>query len=54
MSPKEAYRYAEKHGPSDKTRKIACKDPEIAYLYARKIDKGLHENTREAVCKSYV
>ena len=34
MSPKEAYEYAKKYGPSNETREIACEDPEFAYEYA--------------------
>ena len=38
--------------PRDSTRKLACKEPMYAYLYARNIDEGFHEDTYEGVQKS--
>jgi len=51
MTPKEAYEHAEKHGPSEETRKIACKDLCFAFWYAKCIDECPREDTREAACK---
>jgi hypothetical protein len=51
MTPEEAYHYAEIDGPSEETRKIACKDSECAYWYARNIDRCPREDTRTATCK---
>ena len=48
MTPKEAYEYARKHGPSNKTRIIACENPKYAYLYAKNVDKNFHEDTWKA------
>ena len=50
MSPKEAYEYAKKYGPSNETREIACEDPEFAYEYAKNVDKCPKEDTRKAAC----
>jgi len=46
MNPKEALEFAEKCGPSDKTRKIACEDSKYAYLYAYCVDKKPLNETR--------
>ena len=51
MSPKEAYEYAKKYGPSNETREIACKHTEFAYLYALYIHKKPRNNTRKAACE---
>ena len=52
MTPEKAYEYALKNGPSEETRKIACKDPKFAYWYAEDVDKCPGENTRNAACKN--
>ena len=51
MTPEEAYGFAKEHGPSEETRKIACKDLCLAFWYAKCIDKCPREDTREAACK---
>jgi hypothetical protein len=50
MIAKNAFEYAKFHGPSDKTRDLACEEPFWAFCYANEIDKKSHEQTRKAVC----
>ena len=50
MFLEKAYIHATIYGPSDKTRKILCKNPENAYNYAYYIEKEPHEQTRKVVC----
>ena len=52
MTPDEAYYYALDNGPSEETRKIACKNSEYAYKYAKFVDKEPKEDTRNAACKN--
>ena len=52
MTPQEAYEHAKFYGSSDKIKKIACQDPQYAFLYAKNIDKCPREDTREAVCEN--
>ena len=52
MTPKEAYEHAEKHGPSEETREIVCKDSCLAFFYAENVDK-CREDTREAKVSNY-
>ncbi len=52
MNLEEAYKYAIKNGPEEKTRKIACQNPHFAYLYALYIDKQSREDTRIAACET--
>ena len=51
MNHEEAFDFAYKHGPSDKTRKIVYQDSLCALYYARNIDKCPREDTRKAVCQ---
>ena len=50
MTPREAYLYAKKHGSSEETRKIACREALIAFLYAYHVDKCPRDDTRKAIC----
>jgi len=51
MTPQEACIYADKYGPSEETREIACKEPFSAYLYADTIDQKSRDDTRNAACE---
>jgi hypothetical protein len=48
MTPEEAYYYALQYSPSEETRKIACKNSEYAYKYARDIGQCPRGDTRKA------
>lgn len=52
MTPQEAYEHAKFYGSSDKIKKIACQDPQYAFLYAKNIDKGPSDQTWDAVVGS--
>lgn len=52
MTPEKAFWHAIKHGPSEKTRTIACENPYFAYQYAKEVDKCPHEDTRKGAYKS--
>jgi hypothetical protein len=52
MNYKEAFKYAEKYGPSKETKQIACTGAIGAYSYVRDIDKCPHKDTREASCRN--
>ena len=51
-TPQQAYYYALFKGPSDKTRKMACKSTYYAYNYAKEVDKCASCDTREASCEN--
>lgn len=50
-NPTLAYTYALKldRGPTNDMREIACRDPHVAYLYAKYIDGGFSEETYAGV-----
>lgn len=50
-NPEEAYKWAEKNGPSDDSRNAASEAPYYAYFYGKYVDKGPHEVTRKSVSR---
>jgi hypothetical protein len=46
-----AFTIAKKDGPSDELRRIASQNHICALLFAKQIDKGPHEVTREGACR---
>ena len=50
MTLRKAFEHAKRHGPSDETRQIVCKDSFYAYKYAKEIDQKPRKDTREAAC----
>lgn len=47
-----AYKFAAKYGPSNLSRSAAAKDPFIAILYAKNIDKASHPTTRKGAAQN--
>jgi hypothetical protein len=45
----DAFKWAKRHGPSDKSREAVYESPYFSFLYAEEVDKGPHIVTRHAV-----
>ena len=52
LTPQEALNIGKRQGPREATRRVTCEDPNLAYYYARDVDKGPRDDTRLAACEN--